>query len=138
MAEDTAQGALTPAQLEQRGAANLRHGARSEPQVRQVATVQKRRLLRQIGLRAADLDGVALGYLDAWARAQSKVELMDQWAAEHGWLDEDGRPPGFVSVYFAALNSARLSLGKLEEHLKARGGPPSMVAVLQGKARRVA
>lgn len=97
------------------------HGARSEPTVKRVATVQKRRLLRQIGLRMSDLDGIALGYLDAWARAQSKVELMDAWSAEHGWLDIEGKPPGFVAVYFAAINSGRLALGKLEEHLRARG-----------------
>jgi hypothetical protein len=105
--------------------------------VKTVATVQKRRLLRQVGLRAADLDGLGLALLDNWARAQAKVELMDSWAAEHGWLDEDGNEPGFVRTYFAALNSARLSLGRLEEHLKARGGEPSMVTVLQGHARRV-
>lgn len=97
------------------------HGARSEPTVRKVATVQKRRLLRQIGLRASDLDGMALGYLELWARCAAKIELMDAWSAEHGWLDDDGKPPGFVAVYFAAVNSARLALGKLEEHLRARG-----------------
>ena len=96
------------------------HGARSEPTVRRVATVQKRRLLRQIGLRAADLNGIGQGYLDSWARAQAKVELMDAWSDEHGWLTDDGKPPGFVAVYFAAINSARLALGKLDEHLMAQ------------------
>lgn len=96
------------------------HGARSEPTVRRTATVQKRRLLRQIGLRAADLNGIGQGYLDTWARAQAKVELMDAWSNEHGWLSEDGKPPGFVAVYFAAINSARLALGKLDEHLAAQ------------------
>jgi len=96
------------------------HGARSEPTVRRVATVQKRRLLRQIGLRARDLDGIGQGYLDLWARAQSKVELMDAWSAEHGFITDEGKPPGFVAVYLAAVNSARLALTKLEEHLRAR------------------
>ena len=50
-----------------------KHGVESKPVVKKVATVQKRRLLRQIGLRAGDLDTVALGYLDLWARVQSKV-----------------------------------------------------------------
>jgi hypothetical protein len=62
----------------------LKHGVESEPVVKKVATVQKRRLLRQIGLRAGDLDAVALGYLDLWARVQSKVELYDSWASVHG------------------------------------------------------
>ena len=96
------------------------HGARSEPTIKRTATVQKRRLLRQIGLRAADLNGIGQGYLDTWARAQAKIELMDAWSNEHGWLDDKGKPPGFVAVYFAAINSARLALGKLDEHLAAQ------------------
>jgi hypothetical protein len=86
--------------------------------VSRLATVQKRRLLRQIGLRQNQLDGIAQGYLDSWARAQSKVELMDAWSAEHGWLDDAGKPPAFVAVYFTAVNSARLSLAKLEGYLR--------------------
>ena len=96
------------------------HGARSEPTVRRVATVQKRRLLRQVGLRASDLNGTGLSYLDLWARAQAKVELMDSWAAEHGWLTDAGKPPGFVNVYLAAINTARLSLNELNRHLAER------------------
>lgn len=97
------------------------HGARSEPTVTHVATVQKRRLLRQIGLRAADLNGIGQGYLYSWARAQAKVELMDAWSNEHGWLTPDGQPPGFVKVYLAAINTARLSLRALDEHLVVQG-----------------
>jgi hypothetical protein len=102
-------------------APQILHGARSEQRVKRTATVQKRRLLRQIGLRAADLDGIALGYLDNWARAQAKIELMDEWSNQHGWLTDEGKPPGFVAVYFAAVNSSRLSLAKLEDQLRARG-----------------
>jgi hypothetical protein len=112
------------------------HGARSEQRVKHTATVQKRRLLRQIGLRAADLDGIALGYLDTWARAQAKVELMDAWSNEHGWLDDQGRPPGFVAVYFAAINPTRLALGKLEEHLRAKGKRVPAVDLSQYRSGR--
>lgn len=115
----------------------VKHGARSEPVVRRVATVQKRRLLRQAGLRASDMDGIGLALLDGWARAQSKVELMDSWTAEHGWLDDAGNPPGFTPVYFAALNSARLALGKLAEHLKVRPGTDGVQAlILEGRLIR--
>lgn len=99
----------------------LKHGARSEPTVNRVATTQKRRLLRRIGLRAGDLDGIALGYLDSWARAQAKVELLDEWFAAHGFLAGDGNPSGGVRVYFTAVNSSRLSLQRLAGHLNARG-----------------
>jgi hypothetical protein len=97
---------------------HMTHGARSESLVRYVGTVQKRRLLRQIGLRTSDLDGVGIAYLDAWARAQSKVELMDAWSAEHGWLTPEGVPPPFVLVYFAAVNSARLAIDRFAAHLR--------------------
>src|SRR5205085_9994201 len=105
----------------------------SEPQVRRMATVQKRRMLRQIGLRMHDLDAVALGYLDLWARAQSKVELYDGWAAEHGYLTAAGESPPWVKEYFAAINSARLALGKLADHLKAREGSTRLQAWLEGE-----
>jgi hypothetical protein len=112
--------AVSSAQLAQRQSAALKHGGNSEVQVRRVATVQKRRLLRQIGLRMHDLDAIALGYLDLWARAMSKVELYDGWASEHGYLNAAGESPPWVREYFAAINSARLALGKLADHLKAR------------------
>jgi hypothetical protein len=99
---------------------NVTHGARSESLVRYVGTVQKRRLLRQVGLRSSDLDGVGIAYLDAWARAQSKVELMDQWSAEHGFLTPEGNPPPFVLTYFAAVNSARLAIDKFACHMRAQ------------------
>lgn len=100
--------------------------------MKRVATVQKRRLLRQIGLRMHDLDAIALGYLDLWARAQSKVELYDSWAHEHGYLNAAGESPPWVKEYFAALNSSRLALGKLAEHLKAREGS-GLQAWLEGE-----
>jgi hypothetical protein len=116
----------------------LTHGARSEAQIRDTARAHKRRVLRQLGLRAGDLEGIGLAHLDAWARAHAKVTLMDAWGAEHGWLDDHGNPPPFASHYFTACNTAARSLRALEEHLRARGtAEPSMVAVLQGQARRL-
>lgn len=115
----------------------LRHGVHSERTVGRTAAVQKRRLLRQIGLRASDLDGIGLGYLEGWARAQAKVELMDAWTAAHGWLGADGTPPPFVATYFAAVNSTRLALDRFSDHLKARGKAPSMVIHLQRQSRKV-
>ena len=112
--------------------ARTTHGARSEVHVKRVATVQKRRLLRQIGLRMHDLDAVALGYLDLWARAQSKVELYDSWASEHGYLNASGESPPWVKEYFSAINSTRLALAKLADHLKARE-PSRLAAWLEGE-----
>jgi hypothetical protein len=124
---------LSVAELEQRRTAAVKHGGKSEQRVKAIATIQKRRLLRQIGLRLRDLDAIALGYLDLWARAQSKVEIYDRWAAEHGYLDEAGASPPWVREYFAAINSARLALAKLADHLKAREGSTRLQAWLEGE-----
>lgn len=103
--------------------AALKHGARSDKRVSPRAATHKRRVLRQIGLRASDLDGIALGYLDGFSRAQAKIELLDAYADEHGFIDRRGKPRGFVAVYVSLLNTARLALSKLDEHLKKRDDP---------------
>ncbi len=98
----------------------LKHGATSESQIGPLAANQKRRLLRQIGLRASDLDSLGRALLTNWARAASALALMDAYAAEHGWLDAKGNPRGFAKLYVSLLNSERLAIGKLEAHLRAR------------------
>jgi hypothetical protein len=100
------------------------HGASAESRIRPAARSQKRRLLRQIGLAASDLDGIGRALLDNWARAQAKVELCDRYFAERGFLDEGGEPVPATKVYFVAVNSARLALVRLQEHLKARHTSP--------------
>jgi hypothetical protein len=115
-----------------------RHGAYSERQIRPRASRQKRRILRQIGLRAGDLDSVGRAYLDQWARAQAKVELLDEWFAEHGFLDDKGEPVGGAKVYFVALNAARLNLARFEEHLRSgRAERGDALAALLEQGRRV-
>src|SRR5436190_7524891 len=89
----------------------MRHGARSDVQIRAKARNAKRRFLNRQRLRAGDLDGVALAYLDGWARATAKVELWD----EHDPLGAGSRE------YIAASNSARLFMVKLERRLKELG-----------------
>jgi hypothetical protein len=102
---------LSLAELEQRRTAPLKHGAYSANQIRSRARAHRRRFLRQGGLRASDLDAVAAAYLDGWARALGKVDLFDADQNRNGELRE----------YFAALNSARLWLAKLEARLAATG-----------------
>lgn len=92
--------------------------------------------MRQVGLRASELGGLGRAHLDAWARAYAKVRQMDEWVAQHGWLDEAGNPPPFAPIYFTSLNTANRSLRALGDHLRERGAEPSIVAVLQGQARR--
>ena len=127
---------LTGAQLAQREQAAQKHGAHSKAVVRREAAVVQRRLLRQAGLRVADLDGLGLAYLHSWAAAQAKVELLDRWADEHGFIDDEGNLPGWTTFYLAALNSARLSLAKLEDHLRDVAGPDPLAA-LEATGRRI-
>ena len=48
--------------------------------------------MRQLGLKAADLDPIGKGYLDLFVRSMAKVELADRWLSEHGLLKADGEP----------------------------------------------
>ena len=97
----------------------LVHGERSELTVKKVATVQKRRMLRQIGLRQVDLTGIGLAFLgELRARAQAKVELMDADYERRGFLDRRGKPRASVSVYFTSLNSVRRSLAEFSKYLQ--------------------
>lgn len=71
-------------------------------------------------MRMGDLDGVANGLLDNWARAQAKVTIMDEHFAVHGFIREDGEPEPVTRIYFVALNSARLALTRFGEYQKTR------------------
>lgn len=103
---------------------SVRHGATSPRLIGQRATVEKRRLLRQIGLRQADLDSLGRALVQNWARAAAALYLMDTYAAEHGLLDAEGQPRGFARLYVSMLNCERLALGKLGEYLRARERDP--------------
>ena len=117
-------------------AANITHGARSEPTLKRRAMNKKRTLLRQLGLRQEQLDGIGRALLADWSRSAAIVELYFEFGSERGWLDDDGNPPGFSATYWAATNSSRLTLVKLAEHLKKTGKvEQSMVAALQAQAR---
>jgi hypothetical protein len=103
--------ALSVAEVEQRRRAPVTHGANSPARIKAKARAHRRRFLRRAGLKAALLDAVAAAYLDGWARALAKVDLFDSDESRAGELRE----------YFAALNAARLWMGKLEARLAAVG-----------------
>ena len=107
---------ITEAVVRQRTEAATRHGAKSEVQIRAVARSHKRRLMRQMNLRIGDLDGIAAGYLDGWARAWAKVTLLDEHFAQNG-LIAPGGTDATLRVYFTAVNTSRLQLQRLSEHL---------------------
>jgi len=94
------------------------HGATRERQIVRRATVEKRRLLRQIGLRQDDLESIGRALLQNWARAAAALHLMDDYAEREGWLDAGGTPRPFTRLYVTILNSERLALRALEDHLR--------------------
>ena len=97
---------------------SLVHGANSDRRVTKLATIQKRRLLRQIGLRQDDLESLGRALLSNWARAAAALSLMDDYAESNGWLSEDGEPRGFAKLYVSMLNAERLALRDLERHIR--------------------
>lgn len=115
---------LTPAELEQRGQAALKHGGSSEHQIVLRSTVEKRRLLRQLGIRQSDLASVGRALVLNWSRAAAALALMDDYAARHGWLDADGEPRGFARLYVSLLNAERLALRALADHLRDASDDP--------------
>jgi hypothetical protein len=100
------------------------HGAYSPARSAPVARAQKRRFLARNGLRASELDAIAAAFLDNWARAAAKVDLMDTFFREEGFLDEKGEPRAAAKVYFVALNSARHALVRLEANIDVRHRQP--------------
>lgn len=109
--------------FERGNTASLTHGATSERKIRPLARTHCRRVLRQIGLRATDLDPIGKAYLEHYCRLTAKVILIDPYVDEHGLLDEEGTPLSCMRLYVQLSNSAVAALGKLERHLAAREEP---------------
>ncbi len=131
---DRGRGNLRPAPPFAEGnEAAVTHGAYSA-RIAPAARAQKRRFLARNGLRTSDLDGIGLALLDNWARAQAKVELLDAHFAEVGLLDGRGKPRAATAFYVSLLNSARLAVVRLSEHLRASGrlGDDPLAALLKG------
>lgn len=111
---------LSRLEVAQRREAPMRHGAASEVQIVRRATVEKRRLLRQIGLAQKDLESLGRALLTNWARAAAALSLLDEYAQREGWLDDDGNQRGFTRLYVSLLNSERLALKALGEYLRSQ------------------
>lgn len=100
---------MSAAQLEQRRAAAIVHGARSEVTVERKARNHRRRFLRHAGLKAGDLDAIALSYLHLWARGMARLDLRDA-----GLVDDEKH-------YWHAYNAVKRAAESLERRLKELG-----------------
>jgi hypothetical protein len=106
--------------FEEGNTAALKHGATSESRIRPLARNHRRRLLRQIGLRAGDLDPVGRALLEHYARLTAKVVLIDAYVDDAGLLDEGGQPRPCMTLYVQLHRAALSALARLEAHLGTR------------------
>jgi len=85
---------------------------------------------------AADsLDPITVELVRLYAAARAPVENFNRWAAENGYLTPGGKPHPFLKVYFTAINSARLALRDLRDHLRDSGEQRAASVVVQMQAR---
>ena len=80
---------ITPAVVRQRRDAATRHGTKSEYHVTRVAKNRKRAILRQMHVRASDLDAVS-NVLVVLARGLAKLSLLDSYYDVHGMTARTG------------------------------------------------
>lgn len=100
---------------------STRHGARSPRKVSALAAELTAGLVGDRPDLADYPEAVA-----AWARAESRCQLLDEWIIEHGLLDDDGEPTTGAVKYLAtwetqaATARARLGLDPSSEAALAR------------------
>jgi hypothetical protein len=128
---------LTAAEVEQRRAARTTHGATSEAQVRPLARNHRRRVMRQIGLRAADVDPIGRAHLESYVRLAAKVDLIDRYIEEHGMILPSGEPQPVMRLYVSLQNAARLALQRLEAHLRDGVLVDEPLAIIEAEGRRL-
>lgn len=122
-AEALAQGRRAP--FEPGNDLAVTHGAHSEARIRPLARAHRRRVLRQLKISPRELSGPGRGYLDLYARNIAKVQLLDEYLAQHGLLTADGEPQACMRIYTSLCNTARLSLARLEAHVAEQRNDPA-------------
>ena len=90
----------------------MTHGAYSPTRIRQKARAHRRRILRNLGLAARDLDGMAREYLRLYAVGAAQLDLRHEGA-------EDAT--GNAKDYWVAYNATRRALERLEKRLGVLG-----------------
>jgi hypothetical protein len=113
--------------FEKDNTAALTHGATSERRIRPLARNHRRRLLRQFGLRASEIDPAGRAYLELLSRTTAKIAFIDVWLDEHGLIRDDGSLQPCMGVYVSLVNSSTRTLSKLVEHLRVEERNPAAV-----------
>ena len=76
--------------------------------------------LRELGIVENDLDAIGKLKLRNWQRADAPLRQAEEYAREHGFFDQDGKPHGFMALYVSLVNAERRALDALEAHLLER------------------
>ena len=85
----------------------LVHGARSPRQIAAAARAHRRRLLRNLGLKAGDLDGIGREFLRLWSQGQAELDLRTAGGIDAG------------KDYWHAFNATKRALERLSPYLQA-------------------
>src|SRR5215831_6926337 len=97
---------VTPAVIEQRRAARLRHGAQSKAALSPLIVSMKKSLLARMGLRQRDLSWAGRELLEVYCCAKAKTTTIDTWLETNPLIDESGNVAPVMRVYLAALNTS--------------------------------
>lgn len=90
--------------------------------VRDAARAHRRKLLRRMGLKSAELDPIASVFLDLTAKSLAKLSQLDRfYASSGGIVDESGEPARSLANYVTLLNSAMRATRMLAEHMSRQG-----------------
>ena len=75
-----------------------------------------------MSMRIGDLDGISLALVDGWARAHAVVTILTEHYTQNGLFRPDGEVDPSLRTFFTGINSSRLQLQRLAEHLAKVGG----------------
>lgn len=97
------------------------HGVKTRVVFKAVASAQRRRLRRYLGVSPEEMAGTTLPLsMDTWARAQAKIELFDRYMTERGVLNE-GQPWPFMRDYWAAISAVQRATKQIADELARLG-----------------
>jgi hypothetical protein len=106
-----------PAQVATLSANQIR---RTSAHITPLARAHRRRLLRRLDITYGELDPIARGHFDIYARTIAKIEVADAWFEENGYIHDKGAMPAVAQVYTSLLNTAGRALERLQGHLEQR------------------
>ena len=72
-------------------------------------------------MKIGDPDGISLAFVDGWARSHAVVTILTEHYTQNGLFRADGEVDPSLRTFFTGINSSRLQLQRLAEHLEKVG-----------------